>query len=94
MQLTVGYHRLEGKLVALKKPLAILRKVDAEAGASANEAGEAVEYEVVGVIRAKWHFKTRPRALITAPEAGKRPKAAQSNAALFFACAGKLRKDC
>ena len=71
LQLTVGYHRLEGKLVALKKPLAILRRP--EEGASA--------YEVVGVVRAKYHFKNRPRALISAPEAAKRSKAGGTDTA-------------
>ena len=70
MQLTVGYHRLEGKLVALRKPLAILRKTGSEGSSS---------FEVVGVARSKWLFKTRPLALISAPEAsGKRAKTTQN----------------
>ena len=70
LQLTVGYHRLEGKLVLLKKPLAVLRRQEG------CEEGEAA-YEVVGVVRSKWSFKTRPLALITPVEggSGKRAKA-------------------
>ena len=78
LTLTVGYHEVEGKLTALKKPLVVLRRVEAES------AGEHA-YEAVGVIRHKFNFKTRPTALISAAEPGKRMKTAQ-NAALrsFF----------
>ena len=47
LQLTIGHHRVEGKQVQLKKPLAILHKSPA--------AGpDGVAYEVVGVIRSKY----------------------------------------
>eukprot|EP00246_Nothoceros_aenigmaticus_P002418 TRINITY_DN13298_c0_g1_i1.p1 TRINITY_DN13298_c0_g1~~TRINITY_DN13298_c0_g1_i1.p1 ORF type:complete len:152 (+),score=22.78 TRINITY_DN13298_c0_g1_i1:129-584(+) len=65
---TVGYHELEGSRVALRKPLLVLRKAtdtmdpgtDAEAGHS--------KMEIVGIIRHKVLFKSRPKALITKPE--------------------------
>lgn len=79
LTLTVGYHEVEGKLTALKKPLVVLRR------AQADGAGEHAAYEAVGVIRKKFNFKNRPKALISAAEPGKRMKTAQ-NAALrsFF----------
>ena len=85
LTLTVGYHEVEGKLAALKKPLVVLRRVDEADGA----AGPA-SYEAVGVIRKKFNFKTRPKALISAAEPGKRMKTAQ-NAALrsFFGTAAQ-----
>jgi chromosome transmission fidelity protein 8 len=92
VELTVGIHCLEGSVVPLKKPFAVLEKRGGrDAGASggggadgdADPAGAAsqpspspsaplaspVRYEVVGVIRRKCLFKTRPRALITGPGA-------------------------
>jgi chromosome transmission fidelity protein 8 len=59
--MTVGYHQLEGKRVPLKKPLAIMEKTEE----SQPEGG--VGYVVVGVIRNKYLFKTRPRAMISKP---------------------------
>lgn len=56
--LTVGYHRIEGTTVPLTKPLAILDK----------DAADNLKYKVVGVVREKYLFKTRPRALITKPD--------------------------
>jgi hypothetical protein len=47
LQLTIGHHRVEGKQVQLKKPLAILHKSPAS-------GPEGVAYEVVGVIRSKY----------------------------------------
>ncbi|PNH10246.1 Chromosome transmission fidelity protein 8 [Tetrabaena socialis] len=62
LQLTIGYHQLEGKRTLLKKPLAILGK---SVGAVATGGGTS--YEVLGVIRSSYLFKTRPRALISKP---------------------------
>ncbi|CAI0403577.1 unnamed protein product [Linum tenue] len=56
--LTIGYHELSGTKVTLKKPLAVLKKV------KRTDDGK-VELDVVGVIRHKILFKTRPKALIS-----------------------------
>ncbi|KAL6764416.1 hypothetical protein V8C86DRAFT_2475701 [Haematococcus lacustris] len=64
IQLTIGYHQIEGKRVSLKKPFAILQRVG-----SVGESAADVKYEVVGVIRSKFLFKTRPTALISKPRA-------------------------
>jgi hypothetical protein len=77
LQLTIGHHRVDGKLVQLKKPLAILHKAPAT-------GADGVAYEVVGVVRSKYHFKNRPLALISAPVAGKKPKHAGASAASNF----------
>ncbi|KAG1664373.1 hypothetical protein FOA52_004706 [Chlamydomonas sp. UWO 241] len=66
VQFTIGYHQLEGKRVALKKPFVILEKV-----VVAGECGpedDTTEYKAVGVVRSKLLFKTRPTALITKPK--------------------------
>ena len=77
LKLTVGYHEVEGKLGALKKPLVVLRRVEGDG------TGEPA-YEAVGVIRKKFHFKNRPKALITAAEPGKRMKSATRDTARAF----------
>ncbi|XP_021622472.1 putative uncharacterized protein DDB_G0287975 isoform X2 [Manihot esculenta] len=63
---TVGYHELTGSKVTLKKPLLVLKKVklmDVDQG-SENSSVE-VALDVIGIIRRKILFKTRPRALIS-----------------------------
>ncbi|KAF5843339.1 chromosome transmission fidelity protein 8 [Dunaliella salina] len=64
VRLTVGYHQLEGKRLDLKKPFAILQKQQQQ---SAEETGSSVSYQVAGVIKSKYLFKTRPTALISKP---------------------------
>ncbi|GLU24231.1 hypothetical protein SLE2022_401810 [Rubroshorea leprosula] len=62
---TVGYHELMGSRVALKKPLLVMKKTkQISEGSSSPE----VELEVIGIIRQKILFKTRPKALISKPE--------------------------
>ncbi|KAL8049693.1 hypothetical protein ABFS82_06G035400 [Erythranthe guttata] len=72
---TVGYHELIGSKVSLKKPILVLKKIklhnkeeeedDDEEGAGGVNSSKAVELDVIGVIRHKILFKTRPKALIT-----------------------------
>lgn len=70
VQLVIGYHRLEGSRMALKKPVAILEKVTSNDNtdmSNDNNEEEEVGYNVIGVIREKLIFKQRPRAIITKP---------------------------
>lgn len=55
---TVGYHELTGTKQPLKKPLLVLRKLK-----PSRDAG--VELEVIGIIRHRILFNTRPMALIS-----------------------------
>ncbi|KAK9828221.1 hypothetical protein WJX74_004044 [Apatococcus lobatus] len=57
LQLTIGHHQLSGKLVDLRKPLLVLEK----------SSEPQTAYQTIGVIRKKYHFKTRPRAMISKP---------------------------
>ncbi|KAM6555909.1 hypothetical protein CsatB_002928 [Cannabis sativa] len=57
---TVGYHELTGTKVALKKPLLVLKKV--------KQSSDNVALEVIGLIRHRILFKTRPKALISKPQ--------------------------
>ncbi|XP_020577644.1 chromosome transmission fidelity protein 8 homolog isoform X2 [Phalaenopsis equestris] len=66
---TVGYHELSGTKVALKKPLLVLRKKKVEAACESDYADPSgVELEVIGIIRDRIIFKTRPKALISKPQ--------------------------
>lgn len=63
---TVGYHELTGSKVTLKKPLLVLKKLKSMDLDQGSENGPAeVELDVIGIIRHKILFKTRPRALIS-----------------------------
>ncbi|CAM8939559.1 unnamed protein product [Rhodiola kirilowii] len=63
---TVGYHELTGSKVPLKKPLVVLKKVEIDAsGQETASTHKKVELEVVGIIRQRILFKTRPKALIS-----------------------------
>ncbi|XP_059667057.1 uncharacterized protein LOC132312631 [Cornus florida] len=66
---TVGYHELMGSKVPLKKPLLVLKKMK-DLGAKGNNEHESsrVELEVIGIIRHRILFKTRPKALISRPQ--------------------------
>lgn len=54
--LLVGNQRLHGTTVELPKPLAVLRK--------AEEAGPTPAYGVVGFVRRKLVFKSRPQPVV------------------------------
>lgn len=63
---TVGYHELTGSKVPLKKPLLVLKKVncmDVDQSCEGSSAG--TDLEVVGIIRHRILFNTRPQALIS-----------------------------
>mmetsp|Transcript_27925 Transcript_27925/g.51603 ORF Transcript_27925/g.51603 Transcript_27925/m.51603 type:complete len:118 (-) Transcript_27925:314-667(-) len=62
--LTIGYHELEGRKVTLDKPLVIIDKAIEDH----EETSKEVNYKVQGVVRYKYLFKTRPRALISQPQ--------------------------
>ncbi|XP_077240222.1 chromosome transmission fidelity-like protein [Tasmannia lanceolata] len=60
---TVGYHELSGSKIVLKKPLLVLKKkkvVDPD-----SDNSPKMELDVIGIIRHKILFKTRPKALIS-----------------------------
>lgn len=63
--LRIGYHELEGSRVVLKKALAVLRKIKLPPTAGQQTEGGSTGFDVVGVIRQKYLFKTRPRPLIS-----------------------------
>uniref|UniRef100_A0A803M0F8 Chromosome transmission fidelity protein 8 n=2 Tax=Chenopodium quinoa TaxID=63459 RepID=A0A803M0F8_CHEQI len=64
---TIGYHELTGSKVKLKKPLLVLKKVkhSDEEQRVCSKSSPAVELDVIGIIRQKILFKTRPKALIS-----------------------------
>jgi hypothetical protein len=59
----IGRQKCEGKAVSVKKPLVILQKVKSESDGS-------IHYRVVGVIRDKLHFASRPVPLSPSKENG------------------------
>ncbi|GER34961.1 chromosome transmission fidelity protein 8 homolog [Striga asiatica] len=65
---TVGYHELTGTKVSLKKPILVLKRIKLDDEVKEGEGSsnsKRVELDVIGVIRHKILFKTRPRALIS-----------------------------
>lgn len=63
----MGYHELTGSKLSLKKPILVLKKIQLQ---NEEEDGDdpdskRVELDVIGVIRHKILFKTRPKALIS-----------------------------
>ncbi|XP_022736134.1 putative uncharacterized protein DDB_G0287975 [Durio zibethinus] len=80
---TVGYHELTGSKVALKKPMLVLKKIKRMNVDQSDEATSSskVELDVVGVIRQKILFKTRPKALISGPQPAVKEKANAAGAA-------------
>ncbi|XP_068640921.1 uncharacterized protein [Aristolochia californica] len=63
---TVGYHELSGTKVPLKKPMLVLKKSKVSDSDSPNSS--RAELEVIGIIRHRILFKTRPKALISMPQ--------------------------
>ncbi|KAK8924032.1 hypothetical protein KSP39_PZI019141 [Platanthera zijinensis] len=59
---TIGYHELSGTKMRLKKPFLVLRKKNVE---TVGDSNSSVELHVVGIIRHRILFKTRPKALIS-----------------------------
>ncbi|KAD7478207.1 hypothetical protein E3N88_01343 [Mikania micrantha] len=67
---TVGYHELSGSKIPLKKPLLVLKKkiIKSDMEIDQNDdhlSSSGMELEVVGIIRQRILFKTRPKALIS-----------------------------
>ncbi|XP_016553956.1 putative uncharacterized protein DDB_G0287975 isoform X3 [Capsicum annuum] len=63
---TVGYHELTGTKVPLKKPMLVLKKIKLDTEEEKdNISSSMVELDVIGVIRQRILFKTRPKALIS-----------------------------
>ncbi|KAG9441067.1 hypothetical protein H6P81_016921 [Aristolochia fimbriata] len=60
---TVGYHELSGTKTPLKKPMLVLKKNKIPDLNSPNSF--KAELEVIGIIRHRILFKTRPKALIS-----------------------------
>ncbi|XP_026379044.1 chromosome transmission fidelity protein 8 homolog [Papaver somniferum] len=77
---TVGYHELSGTKMKLKKPYLILKKKrtilesipddeeEEEDISKANSPKTETELEVIGIIRHRILFKTRPKPLISKPQ--------------------------
>lgn len=65
--LVVGYHELTGSKQRLKKPILVLKKIEGGENSDSDPDSDSkrVELDVIGVIRHKILFKTRPKALIS-----------------------------
>ncbi|KAF3773804.1 Chromosome transmission fidelity protein [Nymphaea thermarum] len=63
---TLGYHELSGTKMPLKKPMLLMKKTqDKQAYDSTSCSHTGAELEVIGIIRHRILFKTRPKALIS-----------------------------
>ncbi|MCL7029239.1 hypothetical protein MKW94_026858 [Papaver nudicaule] len=74
---TVGYHELSGTKMKLKKPYLVLKKKRTILDSVSDEEEDIgkpkspkteTELEVIGIIRHRILFKTRPKPLISKPE--------------------------
>ncbi|CAK9311247.1 unnamed protein product [Citrullus colocynthis] len=83
---TVGYHELTGSKVPLKKPLLVLKKTrSVDEDQSTDTKSVNAELEVIGIIRQRILFKTRPKALISKPQ----PLVKERSRASGFAMTGQ-----
>ncbi|CAH1420140.1 unnamed protein product [Lactuca virosa] len=88
---TVGYHELSGSKIPMKKPLLVLKKkiiksdmeIDQKDDDDDDLNSSRVELEVIGIIRQRILFKTRPKALITKPLSPVKKKKATAPVAIF-----------
>jgi hypothetical protein len=60
----ISHHKLQGEVVKLKKPFAVLEKKH-------NPGSTETEYEIVAVLRKKYVFATRPQPLVDEESKGK-----------------------
>ncbi|KAG8381352.1 hypothetical protein BUALT_Bualt06G0113400 [Buddleja alternifolia] len=80
---TIGYHELIGTKVSLKKPILVLKKIKLRNEDEEEDGGDVdatrVELDMIGIIRHKILFKTRPKALISSK--GAQPSAKEKASA-------------
>ncbi|KAI0766196.1 Ctf8-domain-containing protein [Trametes elegans] len=79
----IGHHLLEGRLVNLAKPLAVLHRNDCDPSAGTDDSvdaedldsarpasgGEAKSWDIVAVVRKKMVFSKRPMPMVGKPRA-------------------------
>jgi len=68
--LLIGHHLLEGKIVTLQKPLAVLHRAGSRSGPEDAEEMDVEEskqtsYEMIGLVRRKIVFATRPMPVVS-----------------------------
>ncbi|PIL36333.1 hypothetical protein GSI_00021 [Ganoderma sinense ZZ0214-1] len=81
--LMIGYHKLEGKLVNLNKPLAVLHRHDSQPKNEDNEdaamevdgsedrvggASEAKSWDMIAIVKRKMVFSKRPMPVVSQPD--------------------------
>ncbi|TFK49386.1 hypothetical protein OE88DRAFT_422511 [Heliocybe sulcata] len=69
--LLIGHHLLEGKLVTLQKPLAVLRRAAPTINSASHndeheEKGEGRRYDMLAIVRRKIVFSKRPIPVVNA----------------------------
>jgi chromosome transmission fidelity protein 8 len=67
--MTVGNYEIDGRRIALSKPIAVLKKVRQQSPGGDDEDEEKMALHVVGVVRHKYLFKSRPRAILRTEKA-------------------------
>ncbi|KAK9674765.1 hypothetical protein K7432_016909 [Basidiobolus ranarum] len=64
--LHIGNHMIEGSINKLRKPLALIRKLEKEKLSNSQIADtDHLEYRMVSLIRQKYVFKARPDPIVT-----------------------------
>ncbi|XP_055831976.1 uncharacterized protein LOC129900917 [Solanum dulcamara] len=81
---TVGYHELTGTKVPLKKPMLVLKKIKFSTEEEKGDVNSSrVELDVIGVIRQRILFKTRPKALISKPQPTEKGKVSAAVSSMY-----------
>lgn len=65
--LRIGHHHLDGKIVALPKPLAVIHKTQSSGGNDASDNDDddlGTRWQAVAIVKRKIMFSTRPMPIV------------------------------
>ncbi|KAG0144860.1 hypothetical protein CROQUDRAFT_108213 [Cronartium quercuum f. sp. fusiforme G11] len=66
--LTIGNHQLEGKIVKLTTPLALLRKMESASVSAHSDPDHRTQLDIVSIVERKFVFAKRPSPIVKMSE--------------------------